>query len=103
MSAEKISFPYGYENVSLFESESSQLCDEAEEKVIRLALEALINYVLSVASISARSNLYFCSQRCMFASDDNIQHDKTSSDAKRKLIFAAILSVVFMVRDFTFK
>lgn len=101
MSPEKSSFPYHYENVSLLDCESSLPCDETEEKVIRLALKLLISLRACAFRrlISALSKVCFCFQRCMFTSGESIQHDKASSDARRKLICAAILSVVFMVRD----
>lgn len=40
----------------------------------------------------------FCLQRCEYDSGDLSEHDDTSDDARRKLVCAAALSVVFMVK-----
>lgn len=42
--------------------------------------------------------LFTCLQRCLFESDGINDDDKASDEARKKLICAAILSVVFMVK-----
>lgn len=102
-----MSYPYDYENVLLIDSELSPVDEEIEEKVNHLTFVFLSNYVnFYNLFLIARRNTWknwFCLQRCVYDPDDINGHDKTNDDARKKLISAAILSVVFMVKSKSIK